>query len=44
MWTYNELLMAVDYAIHKYGLSIENIIIDLKADGSKRRGRPKNVS
>lgn len=44
MWTYNELLMAVDYAIHKYGLSIENIIVDLKADGSKRRGRPRNAS
>ncbi|MFD2412681.1 hypothetical protein [Paenibacillus rhizoplanae] len=44
MWNYNELLMAVDYAIHKYGLSIENIIVDLKADGSKRRGRPRNAS
>lgn len=44
MWTYNELLMAVDYAINKYGLSVENIVFDLKADGTKRRGRPRSAS
>ncbi|MED2010645.1 hypothetical protein P4V39_21510 [Brevibacillus borstelensis] len=32
MWTYEELLLAVDYAIKSYNLTIAEVIDDLKAD------------
>ncbi|MBG9565627.1 hypothetical protein [Brevibacillus agri] len=37
MWTYEELLLAVDYAIKKYGLTIGEVVAELKADSGKRK-------
>ncbi|RUS44567.1 hypothetical protein [Cohnella sp. AR92] len=37
MWTYEELILVVDYAIRKYGLTIDEVVAELKADSSKRK-------
>jgi hypothetical protein len=37
MWTYEELILVVDFAIRSYGLSISEVVADLKADLEKRK-------
>lgn len=40
MWSYEELMLAVDFAIRKYNLTTAKVVEDLKSDGKKRsRGR-----
>jgi hypothetical protein len=41
MWTYEELMLVVDYAIRKYNLSIPAVIKELEADIAKRKQRGK---
>lgn len=41
MWTYEELILVVDYAIRKYKLSITDVIEELKADITRRKQRRK---
>ncbi|BFH67368.1 hypothetical protein J27TS7_16230 [Paenibacillus dendritiformis] len=40
MWTYEELMLVVDFAIKKYDLSIAEVIEELKADKVKRKRKP----
>ncbi|GMK39107.1 hypothetical protein PCCS19_21610 [Paenibacillus sp. CCS19] len=40
MWTYEELILAVDYAIRSYGLSIAEVVTELKADVVRRKQKP----
>ncbi|MFR9710026.1 hypothetical protein ACL02P_24205 [Paenibacillus sp. MB22_1] len=37
MWTYEELILAVDYAIRSYNLSVSDVIEELKADITRRK-------
>lgn len=40
MWTYEELMLVVDFAIKKYDLSISEVVEELKADKVKRKRKP----
>ncbi|MBP1937314.1 hypothetical protein [Paenibacillus sediminis] len=44
MWTYEELMSAVDFTIRKYGLTVEEVLEDLKSDSKKRSRGRKNAS
>jgi hypothetical protein len=40
MWTHEELLLVIDFAIRSYGLTIPEVVEELKADTIRRKRKP----